>query len=551
MGVGIVLAFGMLIQSYSHLKRSVYLFSTEDILCQYFHFKKWTAEPILWFVLTLYAIGLGGMIAGLINSYSRGAWLGTVLGLSYLIVSGGKLKKTENGTLHLTLSPPDREVGIFACNQYVSWLKKNQWSVFVIILSVLVLAFWQFRFSECLPVQRAFSVTNANDFSWRNRVTAWKGAMRMMVDRPLLGFGWGRAESVYRDNYCPLDESAAIETNDFLMIGISAGVPAMVCFLVYIALCFRSPKPKVQSPKLGIDAASDIGRWAWGTQTTCRAGVIVLLVGFWFDGGLFKLFTGCVFWMLIEMGRMDWDSGNQAWKAEGQNATEASAVRHPPSATRSSKYLRWLVGFLAALALIQSTFYLGTPLLPVNEQTLAIARKYLVPPKEESDFACLAAQPIWQGQKLKVLLDHVELANYNRELVNWQVDDKIYQNYVLSPIINPSSIIHHPSADFAWRRLLWEEFYPRIRHESSPDDVAQIVLKHLHERVKIAALPNSAHDMPTIWRKQITDEAGFENIYVAALRSVGVPARLDADGHVEFWDGNQWQPAPKPSVLNK
>jgi hypothetical protein len=51
-----------------------------------------------------------------------------------------------------------------------------------------------------------------------------------------------------------------------------------------------------------------------------------------------------------------------------------------------------------------------------------------------------------------------------------------------------------------------------------------------------------------IWRSQITDEKGFQIIYVAALRSVGVPARLDANGQAEFYDGNQWQPTPMPAV---
>jgi len=37
-------------------------------------------------------------------------------------------------------------------------------------------------------------------------------------------------------------------------------------------------------------------------RITCRAGAIVLLVGFFFDGGLFKLATGATFWILIELG---------------------------------------------------------------------------------------------------------------------------------------------------------------------------------------------------------------------------------------------------------
>jgi hypothetical protein len=38
---------------------------------------------------------------------------------------------------------------------------------------------------------------------------------------------------------------------------------------------------------------------------TCRAGAVVLLVGSWFDGGLFKLATASTFWILLELGRAD------------------------------------------------------------------------------------------------------------------------------------------------------------------------------------------------------------------------------------------------------
>jgi hypothetical protein len=53
-------------------------------------------------------------------------------------------------------------------------------------------------------------------------------------------------------------------------------------------------------------------------------------------------------------------------------------------------------------------------------------------------------------------------------------------------------------------------------------------------------------EAPDIWLRQITDAAGFEIIYVAALRSVGVPARLTAVRKAAFWDGKAWQVAPRP-----
>ena len=221
-----------------------------------------------------------------------------------------------------------------------------------------------------------------------------------------------------------------------------------------------------------------------------------------------------------------------------------------PDATfkHSEIILRWLAVILGIWALTETAIHLVTPHFSVNGTTLSIARRFLVQPKECSDFEYLVAQPIWRGQKLKTLLEHVGLASYNRELVNWQVDDQMYRDFVLSPVITGN-----PDEQLNWRRPLWEEFYPRIRHESSPEDAARIVVRHLRERVTIAALPNLPHDVPEIWLRQITDETGFENIYVAALRSVGIAARLNDNRQAQLFTDGKWQPAPRPileSFLN-
>jgi hypothetical protein len=207
--------------------------------------------------------------------------------------------------------------------------------------------------------------------------------------------------------------------------------------------------------------------------------------------------------------------------------------------------LRGVAAVLAIWALSATVLHLVPPHLSVADQTLSIARKYLVPPKERTDFEFLAAQPIWRGVKLETLLTHAELANYNRELINWQFDETNYQKYVLSPVITGE-----PHERFDWRRPLWEEFYPRIRHEDLPEDAATIVLCHLRERVSIADIPNPPREVPAIWLRQITDKIGFQIIYVAALRSVDVPARLDAKHQAEFLDGTEWKAAPAPVVIS-
>ena len=93
---------------------------------------------------------------------------------------------------------------------------------------------------------------------------------------------------------------------------------------------------------------------------------------------------------------------------------------------------------------------------------------------------------------------------------------------------------------------MWENFYPRIRKEQDPEAAAEIVVRFLRERVTIAQGSGLPSVVAEIWQRQITNERGFEAVYVAALRSVGVPARLGAEGRAELWTGTAWQAAPRP-----
>jgi O-antigen ligase len=173
-------------------------------------------------------------------------------------------------------------------SNWFPWLQNNWRPLGVIVVSLFVILFWQFRHTEWPPARRVFSVANVNDFSWRNRVTSWQGAAQMMADRPLAGFGWGNAEEALRTSYRArrLEDTAAIQMNDYLMLGISAGVPALIFFLGYIWFAFRS-------------APISVTHWL---NAVCRGGALVLLLGFWFDGGLFKLPTAVLFWTLLELG---------------------------------------------------------------------------------------------------------------------------------------------------------------------------------------------------------------------------------------------------------
>jgi hypothetical protein len=212
----------------------------------------------------------------------------------------------------------------------------------------------------------------------------------------------------------------------------------------------------------------------------------------------------------------------------------------PPTAWE--KALRVFAIVLATWAVYDAGVHLITPQFGTGERSLDIAQKWLVPPKMRPDFILAARDAAWRGKPLKWLLDNVELAHYNRnELINWKVEESIYRDFVLPPEIGES-----PDGELNWRRPLWENFYPRVRKENLPKDAAQIVVRFLRERVTISRDYHPSGGVVTAWERGITDVSGFERIYVAALRSVGVGARLDASGRAEFWTGKSWTSAPRP-----
>jgi O-antigen ligase len=187
------------------------------------------------------------------------------------------------------------------------WFRTNCLSLSVILVSLLVITFWHFQQTEWHPARRALSVGNRNDFSWRNRLAAWEGTLQMMAEKPWFGYGWNQPEPMYDRYYLPprLTESAAIQMNDHLLLGATLGIPALFCFAVYIWLNLtRNAERETRSAALSSAVPLPITCHLphLSLSTACRAGAIVLLVGFWFDGGLFKLPTASTFWILLALG---------------------------------------------------------------------------------------------------------------------------------------------------------------------------------------------------------------------------------------------------------
>jgi O-antigen ligase len=250
------------------------------------------------------------MSVGLVKSYSRGAWVATAVGLVYLAWNALKCQVSSVRCQEEDFKAPQPMGGgrdYFSrgsCGpRLMSFLYRNLIPLASILVALFVIMFWQYRHTESVIVRRAFSVGNVNDFSWRNRILAWEGALQMIPDRPWCGFGWDRLQSAYDSYYRPAKtvEGMAIQLNDYFMLRMTLGLPALACFAAYIGIAL-SPKSVAQSPA---SKNMSLATYHLSPQMICRAGAVVLLVGFWFDGGLFKLATGATFWILLELGKDD------------------------------------------------------------------------------------------------------------------------------------------------------------------------------------------------------------------------------------------------------
>ena len=147
--------------------------------------------------------------------------------------------------------------------------------------------------------------------------------------------------------------------------------------------------------------------------------------------------------------------------------------------------------------------------------------------------------------KVGVLLEHIELSDLQKRQFYDSTTPEQFEKYILSPIISPEM-----ERDLGWRRLMWEHVYPRIRNEHDPAVAATMVARYLRQRVTVAnhRVQGNTLDLRTAWESGMITADEFEVLYVAALRSVGIGARINVEGKTEFLENTHWQLAPRPLV---
>lgn len=213
--------------------------------------------------------------------------------------------------------------------------------------------------------------------------------------------------------------------------------------------------------------------------------------------------------------------------------------------TRTELVLQSAAIVLGCYAAGLTAVHLILPRLAVSDFSLSVADAFLVQEAWRKDFDFVVRNSVSRGKRLGAVLAHAELAHLQRRHFYQELDEPVYQEYVLSPVVD-----RLPLSELDWRRTLWENFYPRVRREHDPAQAARTVVRYLRERVGIDPAYAYRVGVETIWTQQMTDEAGFERVYVAALRSVGIAARMNEAGRTELWTGDAWHAAPRPVVAS-
>jgi hypothetical protein len=146
-------------------------------------------------------------------------------------------------------------------------------------------------------------VGNMNDFSWRNRVASWPGALEAISRKPLVGWGWGRPANVFEHGHKPvaLSEGGAVTLNNYLMVGMMLGAPALIALVSWLWLGWRTED--VERPTAGPPIEME------PVRRICQAALIPCAVGMGLDGVLFKAAVAVPMFILIELGASTRDSG--------------------------------------------------------------------------------------------------------------------------------------------------------------------------------------------------------------------------------------------------
>jgi len=179
---------------------------------------------LLWSILSL-------LMLGLIQTYSRGAWFGCVVGIFTAVVY---LKKyLQRSKLYISLA---------------------------ILLAITMLSFLAAPGGHTTVFSRAACALPSSDAAVGHRLEVWKSAVKMIRDHLSIGVGVGQFGEELDKGYKPaslVNLKYASAMNNYLTLAAEAGLPTALFYILCLVLvCTLASK---RLPKEGFGAGINIG----------------------------------------------------------------------------------------------------------------------------------------------------------------------------------------------------------------------------------------------------------------------------------------------------
>ena len=196
-----------------------------------------------------------------VYSYSRAAWLGTVVGIGVAVVLN-----------HLRLT---RRA--------------------ILVLAVLAVAI----FAEGQIILRARSVIPGEEMTKadRTRIQLIETSLKMIKDRPLIGLGPGTFSAEFEKYKVPGDYSTTCHPhNDILNFAVRSGIPGSVLFAIIIALALRKTaslaKLRLDTTHIGIALCAGLASIVASGLFQCNFTDSEVAIQAWMIIGLSGLLSG-------------------------------------------------------------------------------------------------------------------------------------------------------------------------------------------------------------------------------------------------------------------
>jgi len=200
----------------------------------------------------------------LLLTYSRGAWL------SVLAV-----------------------IGVYGmlCNRKIFWL--------LILLPVAVF------FGHDAVLERIMSIINPTDTSSTLRIALWESTIAMIMDKPLLGIGWGSYWLVYPE-YDFFINNAEVKIfhahNMYLNIAAEIGIPGLITFLALMYGHLR----------LALSVLSrTVESWSSGLMLGIIAAIGGIIINGLTDYVMFNIQLSMLYWLLSGLIVVVWQQSHQ------------------------------------------------------------------------------------------------------------------------------------------------------------------------------------------------------------------------------------------------